>query len=109
MIDMVGNMTPEDAVDLISDPRVRSTDVPKWIEIVLREKCKVLTDRLRIYERKITRKFGRPMSSLPKIIRVYHTIWENWDGQEPFPYLESRKLKYYFDERAVANQNRARN
>ena len=105
---MVGNMTPEDAVDLISDPRVRSTDVPKWIEIVLREKCKKLTDRLRGYERKIVRKFGRPISSLPKVIKIYHTIWENWDGQEPFPYQEAKKLKYYFDEQALSPRNNLR-
>lgn len=99
MKEMLGNMKPNEIVDLISDRRVRRTDVPNWVEATLRQHCKILVSRLVRYDQKIRRKFGR-FPSLVKIIKEYHGIWDNWDSLEPFPYTEMKPIKCYYDEAA---------
>ena len=98
MKEMLGNMKPDDVLELISDPKIKSTDVPQWVELTLRQNCKIIARRLRKYDSKIIQKFGRPISSLVKKLKIYNQIWDNWDGQEPFPYPDTRKIKYYFDD-----------
>ena len=98
MREMLGNLKPDDIVDLVSDPKIKSTDVPQWVELTLRQNCTVIIERLKRYDSKIIQKFGRPIPSLVKKLKIYNQIWDNWDGLEPFPYKETRKLKYYFDD-----------
>lgn len=99
MKDMLGNMKPDEIVELISDRRVRRSDVPKWVEATLREHCKILVARLPRYDTKIRRKFGR-FPSLVKILKDYHNLWDDWDSKEPFPYTELQPIRFYFDEKA---------
>ena len=105
MTAMLGNMKPDEIVDLISDRRIRRTDVPNWVEATLRENCKILVARLLRYDSKIRAKFGR-FPSLVKIIKEYHNFWDNWDSLEPFPFTEMRQLKYYYDDEAVTKRRR---
>ena len=93
---MIGFMSPEEMVVLHRDRQLRNTDVPAWIEGVLREECTLVVNRLRIYEDKIVREYGH-LSTMAEKLSIYHTIWENWDGLEPCPFTRMRTLRQYFD------------
>ena len=63
---------------------------------MLREECKILIGRLRLYEARIHDRHGFLGSVIEKLA-IYSDIWMNWDGTEPFPWREERPLENYFD------------
>ena len=93
---MVGKMRPSEILHLVKDRELRQSDVPEWIERLLRRECKILIRRLGRYEAKIRDRHGFLGSVIEKLA-VYPMIWDNWDGSEPFPWTEERKLEAYFD------------
>ena len=97
---MLGNMKPCEILDLVSDPQLKKSDVPKWVELSIKEYCTVLVERFECYEARIVNRYGQVDSLIEKMVH-YRNIWVNWDGLEPFPWREERSIKYYFDENIV--------
>ena len=93
---MVGKLKPSEILHLVKDRELRDSDVPEWIERLLRRECRVLIARLRRYEDRIRDRYGFLGSVIEKLA-IYSTIWSNWDGNEPFPWTEEKKLEAYFD------------
>ena len=94
---MLGNMKPSEIVELVSEPDVKNSDVPAWVDLVIEEYCKIFTERCSFYESRFEYRYGRNLSLIAKMDK-YRTVWVNWDGLEPFPWREERPIKYFFDE-----------
>ena len=99
---MVGTLTPGEISDVIEDKEVAKTDLPKWVELVLQEKCKTVLNRLTLYENRYYEKYGLVQHTIQKL-SVYHLMWTNWDGLEPCPFYSAQPLHCFFDENLSAN------
>ena len=93
---MVGGMTPKEVLHLVKDRDLRNSDVPEFVERLLREEGTILMSRLRHYEARILDKYGFLGSVIEKLA-IYNRIWMNWDGLEPFPWREERTIDAYLD------------
>ena len=89
-------MKPSEILHLVKDRELRESDIPEWVERMLRKECKLLVERLMRYNAKIRDRHGFLGSVIEKLV-VYPNIWENWDGTEPFPWRDERPLEAYFD------------
>ena len=97
---MLGNMKPSEILDLVRDPHIKKSDVPKWVEQSIEEYCTVLVERFECYEERFLNKHDQVDSLIEKMF-FYRNIWINWDGLEPFPWRNERSIKYYFDENII--------
>ena len=89
-------MTPKEVLHLVKDKELKNSDIPEWVERTLREECTVLIGRLARYEARIRDRFGFLGSTIEKLA-IYHDIWTNWDGSEPFPWREERTIDAFLD------------
>lgn len=101
---MLGNMKPSEILELVRDPQIKNSDVPKWVELVIEEYCTILVRRFEFYDARFVNRHGQ-LDSLIEKMTYYRTLWVNWDGLEPFPWREERPIKYYFD-RNLVNRDR---
>ena len=101
MTKMLGTLTPMEIAEVIEDKEVAKTDIPKWVELVLQEKCTKVIQRMNIYEDDLTKRYGMVQHTIQKL-SVYHMIWTNWDGQEPCPFYSNQPLYRFFDENITA-------
>ena len=93
---MIGNLTPKEALHLVKDKELKNTDLPECVERFLREEGKILIRRLEFYEARVQNRYGFLGSTIEKLA-IYPNIWVNWDGLEPFPWREAKKIKCYLD------------
>ena len=93
---MLGHMKPSEIVELIEDSEVSGSDVPAWVDLMIREYCKMFVERCNFHDTRFENRFPNAVSLIHKIAKYRH-VWVNWDGLEPFPWREERLIKYYFD------------
>ena len=93
---MFGGMKPSEMWDLAKDEQLKHSDIPQWIEQMIRQECTILMSRFEHYKDKYIAKYGHIGSCIEKMVR-YPSIWENWDDQETFPWREEKSIKYYMD------------
>ena len=102
---MLGNMKPSEMLELVTDPEIKNSDVPRWVELMIEEYCSMLVERFEWYEARYENRYGQIDSLIEKMVH-YRTVWVNWDGLEPFPWREERPIKYYFDSNVRAPDRR---
>ena len=93
---MLGNMKPSEMVELVKDPQIQRSDVPRWVMTMINECCTIFVQRTIFYDARFLNRYGDSLSLIEKMAK-YRTLWVNWDGMEPFPWREERPIKYYFD------------
>ena len=96
MAKMLGTLTPAEISEVIEDQEVAKTDIPKWVELVVQEKCTIIMKRLELYEQQFLDRYGVVQHTIQKL-SVYHKIWTNWDGCEPCQFDDNMPLYYFFD------------
>ena len=70
-------------------------DVLEFMEMTVFARTTRFRSRCQLWEHKIALSNTR-YPTLTKLV-VYRKVYENWDGQEPFPGRDSMKIKYYLD------------
>ena len=92
---MILDLTTEELKCVVEDDYVKSTEIPRFLEYVLRRRTRRFRRRCALWEHKMIFPDAR-CRTVYKLIQYQH-CYENWDGAEPFPGRESKKLKYYTD------------
>ena len=93
---MLGFMSPEEMATLIKDREVARTDIPKWVDLMIRKNCKLVVARLPRYEVRIRERFG-VMNHIVEKLAVWHLVNDNWDGLEPCNFDRLRTLRQFYD------------
>ena len=67
----------------------------QYMELTLYPLTTQFRKRSKKWHHKIT--FNQTPYPTLLLLTKYRSIYENWDGQEPFPGREVKKIKYYLD------------
>ena len=93
LIKMIGDLTTEELKCIVEDEYVKTTEIPRFLEYVLKRRTRRFQRRCALWEYKMT--FPDPRCKTVYKLIQYRNCYENWDGQETFPGREAKKLKYY--------------
>ena len=72
-----------------------TSTILEYMELTLYARTNQFRNRCKLWEHKIDLSNAR-YPTLTKLVQYRH-IYENWDGKEPFPGREVRRVKYYLD------------
>ena len=93
--DLICNLTTAELEFLLDENYMQSPDVLLYMELTLRPITSKMRERCKKWDHKID--FTNVMyPTLTRLVRYRH-IYENWDGQEPFPSRKTMPLEYYMD------------
>ena len=80
---------------IMQEPYVQQTEILHFMEVMLQPQTK----RFRARCQKWVHKLDFTNCTYPTLYKLvkYRTIYENWDGNEPFPSREVEKIAFYLD------------
>ena len=80
---------------MMNDEYLQSTQILEYMELTLYAHTRAFRQRCQLWHHKLNLQETR-YPTLLKLIHYRH-IYENWDGEEPYPGREVKQLYYYID------------
>ena len=95
MFSSIKNLDVQELEFIMREPYIQQTEILHFMEVMVQSKTKRFRERCQLWRHKLDMT-NCPYPTLYKLTK-YRSIYENWDGNEPFPSREVEKIAFYLD------------